>query len=40
MAAISLILIIQKNFKLQTPQKSGSLVFQVSMEMEYQGQPL
>ena len=39
-AAISLISIVQKNFKLLTPPKFGSLVFQVSTEMEYQHQPL
>ena len=40
MAAISLILIIQKNFQLPTPPKFGSLVFQVSTELEYQHPPL
>ena len=35
MAAISLILIVQKNFKLLTPSKFGSPVFRVSMETEY-----
>ena len=35
MAAISLISIIWKNFKLPNPPKFGSLVFQVLMEMEY-----
>ena len=40
MAAISLILIIWKNFQLPTPSKFGSLVFWVSTEMEYQCLPL
>ena len=40
MAVISLISIIQKNFKLPTLPKFGSLVFRVSMEMEYQHWPL
>ena len=40
MAAISLISIVQKNFKLPTPPKFGSLVFRVLTEMEYQCWPL
>ena len=40
MAAISLISIIQKIFKLPTPSKFGSLAFQVLMETEYQHWPL
>ena len=40
MAAILLISIVQKNFKLPTTPKFGSLVFQVLTETEYQHQPL
>ena len=40
MAAIWLISIIWKNFKLPIPPKFGSPVFQVSTEMEYHCQPL
>ena len=40
MAAILLILIVRKNFKLLIPPKFGSPVFQVLTEMEYQWWPL
>ena len=40
MAAILLISIVQKNFKLQTPPKFGSPAFRVVTETEYQCQPL
>ena len=40
MAAISLILIVQKNFKLLTPPKFGTLVFRMSTETEYHRWPL